>query len=98
MAKKKAGQQQEFLDPENGEGWGDDVPEAVQDAVEEYVKQLRATNKAREKANSAKDTCIAVMKEHGIERVRIDEGGKWLICKDEPKLKTEKIKQQDEAA
>lgn len=74
--------------------WGDVVPEAVQDAVDEYVRLLRLKNKATEKVNSAKEECISRMKEHGVTKVRIDEGAKWLKCEDEPKLKTEKIKER----
>lgn len=94
MAKKKAGEQQQFTDPETGEEFGDAVPEAVQEHVDEYVRCLRARNRATEKLNAAKESCIEKMKEHGIRRVRIDEGAKWLEVTDEPKLKTRKIKEE----
>lgn len=73
------------------------IPETVANAVDKYITALRAANKAREKMNTAKDNCIAEMTEHGVERVRIEEGSKWLVCEDEFKLKTEKIKEQSDA-
>ena len=95
MAKKKAAaQQQQFVDPDGTE-WVEKPPKAVQAKVDLYIEALRAQNAAREETNTARDNAIAAMKEHGIARVRIDEGGKWLICEDVPKLRTEKIKGMD---
>lgn len=75
---------------------GDVVPEEVQEAADEYIKSLRAANKAREKMNTAKESCLNAMGAHNIERVKIDDGGKWLVRKSETKLKTEKIKERKE--
>jgi hypothetical protein len=72
--------------------WGDKIPQEVQDAADEYVASLREANKAREQKNAAEDRCIAKMREHGVPRIRIDEGGKFLVCEDVIKLKTQKIK------
>ncbi len=98
MAKKRAGDQLRITDPETGDEMTYRVPAEIADEVEEYVKCLRAANKAREKKNAAEDACIMAMKEHKIPRVKIDEGGKWLVLEDVPKLKTEKIKEQSDAA
>ncbi|SFH97764.1 hypothetical protein [Planctomicrobium piriforme] len=97
MAKKRASNQEEdaaevVRQPPLDEDWVEDVPAPVQDAVDEYMKRLRAKHRATELVNSAKENCISIMKEHGIKQVRIDEGAKWLKVEDEPKLKTEKIK------
>lgn len=97
MSKKRAAQQQEFVDPDGSE-WVEKPPKAVQAKVDIYIEALRAQNAAREETNTARDNAIAAMKEHGIERVKIDEGGKWLICEDVPKLRTEKIHTADQAA
>lgn len=85
MAKQKS------LRDNNGD-IADEVPEAVQAAADDYVRAMRASNKAKEKLNGAKDNCIQVMQEHKCSRVRIDEGSKILRLDDEVKLKTEKIK------
>ena len=70
--------QQELADGE----WSDDVPEEVQNEVDEYMKNLRTQHKATEKTNASKERAIAAMKKHNIPRVRIDEGKKWLVCTD----------------
>lgn len=76
--------------------WLEQVPEEVQAAADERMRTLRAKNKANEKYNSASDACIEAMKKAGISRIRIDDGKKWLVCEDKPKLKTEKIKSPSE--
>lgn len=70
----------------------DVVPQVVQNACDEYMKTMRAKNKATEKMNAAKDNCIATMKENSCNRVRVDDGGKWLVLEEHDALKTEKIK------
>ncbi len=82
---------QKRLEDENG-FIDDDIPEEVQAAAEEYMKCLRAANKAKEKVNGAKDACIEVMERLDCRRVRIDDGAKLLILDDKTTLKTEKIK------
>jgi len=90
MAKKRVspGGSQPQLDPE----WNDDIPEAVAEAVDEYLKNMRAKNKLAEKERLARETCIEVMKEHGIKKLRIDDGKQWLECEDTNRLKTRKVK------
>mgnify|MGYP001566533528 CR=1 FL=1 len=70
----------------------DDIPEEVQTAADEYMKCLRAANKAKEKVNGAKETCMEIMDRLDCRRVRIDDGAKLLILDDTKTLKTEKIK------
>ena len=91
MAKKKTAQEQQQFTDDDGKSWGDDVPEPVQEAVDSYVKAMRAKNAAKKKEDAAKIACIESMKEHKVPRVRIDEGKKWLVCDQEDKLKTESI-------
>ena len=90
-------------EPESGEipkgqlgDWRDKVPKEVQDAVDEYMQLYRDANKARLLKNAAEDRCKAVMREHGVERVPIDELGKYLVASEVTKLKTQKIKDQEE--
>lgn len=76
--------------------WRDKVPKEVQDAVDEYMQLYRDANKARLLKNAAEDRCKAVMREHGVERVPIDELGKYLVASEITKLKTQKIKDDEE--
>lgn len=77
--------------------WQEEVPEAVQDAVDEYVKSLRIKNKATEKLNSRKEVVIETMKEHDVDHVRIDEGKKVLMLSEMDILKIEKAKEPETA-
>lgn len=92
MAKKKpsprVGDQTPPLDPE----WQDHIPDDVSAAVADYLKDMRGKNKLAEKERASRDKCIELMKKHGIDKLRIDEGKQWLEVKDEPKLKTRKVK------
>lgn len=90
MAKKRVqpGGSQPQIDPE----WNDEIPEAVAEAVDEYLKNMRAKNKLAEKERLARETCIEVMKEHGIKKLRIDDGKQWLECEDTNRLKTRKVR------
>lgn len=90
MAKKRVqpGGTQPQLDPE----WSDDIPEEVAEAVDEYLKSMRAKNKLAEKERLTRDKCIEVMKEHGIKKLRIDDGKQWLECEDTNRQKTRKVK------
>jgi len=92
MAKKRIspgpGNQTPALDPD----WQDQIPEPVAEAVDDYLKKMRGKNKIAEQERAARDRCIELMKEHGIQKLRIDEGKQWLEVKDEPKLKTRKVK------
>ncbi len=101
MAKKRAKSVESGAEPEpeseeipKGQlgDWGDKIPKDVQDAADEYIQSLREANKARENKNAAEDRCKLAMRANGIERIRIDEGGKFLVVEDVVKLKTQKIK------
>lgn len=76
--------------------WKEVLPKEVQDAVDDYVECMRETNEARGRKNAAKDKCIDMMEANEIERVPIDDGGKFLVCENVRKLKTEKIKHPKE--
>ena len=90
MAKKKTVKKSDT--PPLDEEWIEKIPEEVEAAVDVYVKSLRAKNKASEKVRNSKELCIEAMVKHGIGRVSIDEGAKWLVLEDAHKLKTEKAK------
>lgn len=76
--------------------WKEVLPKEVQDAVDDYVECMREANEARGRKNAARDKCIEMMEAHEIERVPIDDGGKFLVCENVQKLKTEKIKHPKE--
>lgn len=82
------------LDPD----WEDTIPEPVAAAVDDYVKAMRAKNKATEKVRNAKEVCIDRMVEHEITAVRIDEGEKILKLETKHSLKTAKPKKPEEVA
>ena len=90
MAKKRVqpGGSQPTLNPE----WNDEIPEPVSEAVDEYLKNMRAKNKLAEKERLSREKCIEVMKEHDIKKLRIDDGKQWLECEDTNKLTTRKVK------
>lgn len=80
--------------------WTDKPPAAVQEAVDDYVKAMRAKGRSQAKLNTAKETCIEKMVGAGVKRVRVeDEDGKpkWLLAEDSTKLKFEKITENGEA-
>lgn len=70
----------------------DTIPEEVQTAADDYTKLMRAANKAKERANGAKEACLDAMDRCKVKRVRIDDGAKWLVRDEKRTLKTEKIK------
>ena len=74
--------------------WKEVLPKEVQDAVDKYIDAMRESNAMREQKNAAKEACIEAMSNHEIERVRIDEGGKYLVCESVMRLKTESAKGQ----
>ena len=90
MAKKRIspGGTQPTLNPE----WNDEIPEPVAEAVDEYLKNMRASGKLTEKVRVTREKCIEIMKEHGIKKLRIDDGKQWLECEDTNKLVTRKVK------
>lgn len=66
--------------------WLDEVPEAVQDAADEYDKAHSAKTKAQGKLNTAKDTLIEKMREAGVKKVRIRNGEKILKLSEMDKI------------
>ena len=103
MAKKaKAVVEAEDVEPEEGPAppgqlgdWQLVLPKEVQEAVDKYIEAMRECNEARGRKNAAQEACIELMVDHEIERVPIDDGGKYLVCEQVMKLKTEKLKDQD---
>ena len=93
MAKKRVTPKQ--LELANGE-FGDKVPKAVQDAVDEYVDAMREQSEALNLRNRMYDEALAAMRKHGIKKVRIpDEEGKltkMIELESEDKLKVKKLK------
>ena len=57
---------------------GDAFGMEVQTAADDYTKLMRAANKAKERANGAKEACLDAMDRCKVKRVRIDDGAKWL--------------------
>lgn len=93
MAKKRVSTKQ----PELADGeWGDKVPKAVQDAVDEYVDAMREQSEALDLRNRMYDEALSAMRKHGITKVRIpDEDGnltKMIELSSEDKLKVKKLK------
>jgi hypothetical protein len=79
--------------------WEDPIPPPVQAAADAYVEALRAANTAKGEVNSRKQAAIEVMQEHGVKRLKIDEGGKVLTLNEKAVLKIqkpEKAEGQDE--
>lgn len=74
--------------------WGDDVPQAVQEAADLYEEALLACNRMREARDAKKDSLIFQMKKHDVERVRIRNGEKIITLTDEPKVKVGKAKKK----
>ena len=76
------------LNPE----WEDKPPEVVAEAVDTYLRAMRQKNKFTEQTRNAKDRALELMKEHGIEKLRIDEGKQWLEVEHKDNLRTRKVK------
>jgi len=89
MAKKRV--QPGGIQPPLNSEWQDEIPEPVNVAVDEYLKAMRAKNKLAEKERLTREKCIETMKEHGIKKLRIDDGKQWLECEDTNRLKTRKV-------
>lgn len=71
--------------------WNDDIPEVVSEAADSYLRAMRLKNKATETTRNAREKCIELMRENGIQKMRIDDGKQWLEVEDEFKLKTRKV-------
>lgn len=96
-AKKKAGKTvSQSNQPPLNPDWEDPIPEDVSAAVADYLKHMRAKNKAAERERNAKAVCIERMQEHGITSIRIDEGKQVLLLEEKNTLKTAKPKKQEQ--
>lgn len=91
MAKKRVqtdpGGDQPLLMPECAE----EIPDVVAEAADTYLRAMRQKNKFAEQTRVAKEKCIELMKEHGIDKMRIDNGKQWLEVEDKMNLKTRKV-------
>lgn len=90
MAKKRVspGGSQPQLSTE----WTEQIPEVVAEAADSYLRAMRQKNKFAEQTRVSKEKCIELMKEHGITKMRIDDGKQWLEVEPTDKLKTRKVK------
>jgi hypothetical protein len=79
-----------------GEGFPQPIPE-VEAASQEVADKLRAKNKAKEKYDTAVAQCIEIMERHGIDHMKIDEGGKMVQLTRDPKLKIVKVRESASA-
>ena len=77
-------------------GTADDVPEEVQAAADSYVKWKRKLADMRGKMNSSLEELIALMKEHGVTEMTIDDQEKRLVLAQKDLVKI--LKRKDKAA
>lgn len=49
------------------------VPQAVQDKADEYVKALRARQRQQEKEGTLRAECLELMKAHKLDRLELDD-------------------------
>ena len=68
----------------------DVVPDEIQDAVDTYVDTLRSRQATQTVEGEYRERVIALMKEHGIERVEIDGGEKDLVLVHNERVKIKK--------
>ena len=75
-----------------------EIPAPLQECCDVYSKALTSANRAKGKLNTAKDNAIALMRDEGIERVRVqtDKGEKFLTLTNEDKLRLVKVKTPDD--
>lgn len=90
MAKKKP--KQETM------GFEDTYPEECQAAADDYLQALRDKNAALANLNSERENFVNTMQNHGLTKIRVDDGKKWLKIEPSEKVKTEKISQDATAA
>jgi hypothetical protein len=77
-------------------GMEDEVPDVLDRAVADYLKNMRSKNTFSAKEKASKDQVIELMKEHEIDVLEIDDGAKYLRLVEDNKLKTEKAKKTAE--
>lgn len=91
MAKKRVktdpGGDQPLLMPE----CADEIPDVVAEAADSYLRAMRQKNKFTEQTRTAREKCIDLMRENGIQKMRIDNGKQWLEVEDKHNLKTRKV-------
>jgi hypothetical protein len=75
MAKRRA--KQEAPTGQLGD-WLEEIPPEVQKCADAYDAAHTAKSKAQAKLNTAKESLIDSMKEHGCKKVRIRNGEKFL--------------------
>lgn len=90
MAKKRIqpGGTQPILIPEAVEV----IPDVVNEAADLFLKAQTNHKKHAKLAKNAHQVALQLMRDHGIKRMRIDDGKQWLEVADEHKLKTRKAK------
>lgn len=88
MAKKKAGRKKAERQTEIGTtqtlipGMEDDIPAPVKDAVDKYIKQMRAHHKAKEGRDKSKSSALDMMREHDVHKIRFtDPNGRPKVLK-----------------
>lgn len=72
-----------------------EIPAEVEVAANECKKSAVSKGKANARYKAAKEALIEAMREHGIERVRIEVGNgneKWLVLKEQDVIREETIK------
>ncbi len=75
----------------------DPPPAIVQEKVDEYVKVLRTRQRNQEKENALRSEVIALMKEHGVDSVELDEERKLVLANKGDALRIKKIIEPAEA-
>lgn len=76
--------------------WQEEIPDEVQKAADAYDAAHTAKSKAYAKLNTAKDSLVESMKEHGVQRVRIRNGEKFLELGATDKVSYKKPKEKPE--
>ena len=90
---RKKARQKQLATPEGP--IGDQIPEDVQDAADNYASALKAKNKAAMKLTAVKEDLLTVMEANDITSVKVqtDKGEKVIDRLNEPKLKMRKPKE-----
>jgi hypothetical protein len=63
----------------DGEGFPDKLPKAVSDASTAYMSKMRASQRATEKANTAKEVLIEAMKDANLTKIRLEDGSNKMF-------------------
>lgn len=73
--------------------WQDEIPDEVQKCADAYDAAHTSKSKASANLTTAKDSLIESMKEHGVNRVRIRNGEKYLVLDIKDGVRYEKPKE-----